>query len=211
MDLSKPTHMDITYDKKGNKEYIIDNAYLQWFNLAGRENPNNRKGKRNLVWRIPDPEWAEELAADGYNVKHYSVRDGYDGDEYDYLQIQLTYRDKDGVPFAEKYPGLVPHVYLVDEDDYYTLIDEDGVGEFDDKTILYALLEFRRYDWDYNRKKGTTACIKNLYLKVKKDPIVGRFKPKEAVHPNDYSVMKSQMDKERNQKPNDGDDLPFNI
>lgn len=196
MDFNKPTTVEIVFDKKGNKEYIVDNAYLQWFNFSGTETASNRKGKRNFVWRIPNEELAQQIAADGYNVKHYSIRDGYDGDEYDYLQIQLSYRDRYGVPFAEKYPGLVPHVYLVDDDDYYTEIKEDGVGEFDNKTILYAVMRFRRYDWDYNHKKGTTACVAELYLKVKKDPIVGKFRPRS--------------EKEPNQTPG-GNDLPFDM
>lgn len=200
MNPNKPTTVETITDKFGNKEYIVDNPYLQWMNFSGTETPNNRKGRRNVCWRIPDPELAQKLAEDGYNVKHHSVRDGYEGEEYDYLQIQLNYRDKDGVPFAEKYPGLVPEVWKVDEDGYAILIGEDGVGFFDNQIITDAVLEFRRYDWNYNRKTGTTACIKRIFLTVKTDPIMSRFKFRNNTEP-------SNMDNLRNQ----GDDLPFDV
>lgn len=214
MNSNLPTTFETMKDTHGNEFYVVDNALIQWTNFSGTETPYNRKGKRNFEWVIPDPELAQQLAGLGFNVKHHSVRDGFDGEEYDHMKIEISYETNDGRSIGDINKEWVPEVYLVDDDDYYTLLTEDSIGELDSKVITYTLFEFRPYNWTYNKKTGMSAKLKRIFLRVKQDPIMGRFKGNTAVRPNDYSVQRTQDLQERikfsNQTPG-GDDLPFNI
>ena len=214
MDSNLPTTFDTLQDSHGNPYFVVDNAKIIWTNFSGTETPFNRKGKRNFVWVIPDGELAQQLAALGFNIKHRSVRDGYDGEEFDHLRIDISYETDDGRPIGEINKEWVPEVYLVNDDDYFIPINEDGIGEFDTKIITYALFEFRKYDWTYGGKSGTSAKLKRIFLKVKQDPIMARFKRSDAIHPNDYSVMRTEELRDRreaNGQVPGGDDLPFAI
>lgn len=213
MDLNKPVEFKTLVDSHGNEYYLVDNAQIIWTNFAGRENAMNREGKRNFNWVIPDPELAQQIAALGFNVRHRSVRDGYDGDEFDHLKIDISYETDKGIPIEEINPEWLPEVYLVDDNDCATLIEKEGLGELDGKTITFALFEFRPHDWAVGNKSGTAAKLKRLFLKVKRDPLAGRFRFRDsgAVRPNDYSVIKTQMNREQDVQVPGGDEVPFDI
>lgn len=213
MDLSKPVKFETLLDGHGQEYYMVDNAQLIWTNFAGNETSMNRGGKRNFNWVIPDPELAQQLAAMGLNVRHRSIRDGVDGEEFDHLKIDISYETDKGIPIEEINPEWVPQVYLVDENDYLTLIEKEGLGELDGKIITYALFEFRLYNWTYGNKTGVSAKLKRLFLRVKKDPLAGRFRFKDsgAVRPNDYAQIAREVHADRDGQVPGGDDLPFEI
>ena len=216
MDINTPFVFDTLYDDDGHEYYSADNALIQWTNFAGRATDYNREGKRNFIWRIPDPELAQKLANLGLNIKHRSVRDGFDGDEYDYLRMDISYETDKGIPIEDINPKWLPKIYLVDDNNVATLIDKESLGVFDGKTITYVYFEFRCRPWTYNNKKtGVAANVMRMLIKVKKDRLDGRFKfVDSAIRPNDYSVQRTQeirANREAEQQAPGGDDLPFNI
>ena len=214
MDENRPTTIEELYDDRGHVYYAVDNAKIIWTNFSGRGNSYNRDGKRNFNFIFPDPELAQKFALLEYNVKHRSVRDGFDGDEFDFLKVDISYETDKGQPIEEINPEWYPRIYLLDDNNYATEIFKDNLGELDGKFIIDSYFEFRPYPWKMkNGKSGTAAKLKRLFLKIKKDPLAGRFKfrDSEAIHPNDYTVLRSQEIRERNGQVPGGDDLPFDI
>ena len=78
-------------ERDGRYYLVIQDAKIMFRNFEGREKTNNRAGDRNFCVRIDDPEEAQKLAADGWNIKTLSPRDGVDDDEVHFLQVKLNY------------------------------------------------------------------------------------------------------------------------
>lgn len=81
--------------KMPNKEFqiLMENAEVLWLNFEGRPGDYNEAGQRNFCV-ILDPEVAEDMAADGWNVKQTK---GYGDEEGDfYISVDVKYRDRFG-------------------------------------------------------------------------------------------------------------------
>lgn len=153
---------------KGN--LTIENAEIFWKNFSGRGSQFNAEGSRNFCVNI-DPENAEALKADGWNVKYSKPRD--EGDEpKPYIQVTVAYGN---------YP---PKIYLVTSKNQ-TLLDEETVGELDRAEIENVDLIISPYFWNVNGKSGIKAYCKTLYATIAED-FGGRYSHFEDVEENPF-------------------------
>lgn len=141
---------------------IIEDAKIIWKNFAGEEKQNNREGDRNFCVRIDDPEFAQVLAGDGWNIKHYTPRDGYDGDEFDYLQVAVKY---------EKYP---PEIIMVTKRNK-VVMTESNVGILDSKRFTAADIIITPSYWEVNGKTGIKAYVQTMYVVVEENPFAAKY------------------------------------
>lgn len=177
---------------------IIENAKLIFKNFSGKESAYNRAGNRNFCVVIDDPEQAQRLAGDGWNIKTLSSRDGEEDDSH-YLQVAVNF---DNIP---------PKIVMVTENADVEL-DGNTVNELDYADIANVDLIIRPYNWEVNGKTGVKAYLRTMYVTIREDPFAKKYirKPDNgAIHPNDYSVLKTQELRERGQSAQD--DLPFEI
>lgn len=131
----------------------MDHAKLLFPNFEGRGDKFNREGERNFTVIIPTQEMADELVANGWNVR---VRQREDDEEAMYsMKVKV------------KFNGRGPHVYIENPnpDGDPIQLDEEDVKCLDKIDIIDVDMDIRPYDWETNGKTGRTAYLKNILVR----------------------------------------------
>ena len=140
---------------------MFDHARLINKNFSGRR----FRGSRTCCIVIDNPELAQDMMRDGWNVKSIPPRN--EGEEVTYfLPVDVRY---------EKFP---PRVYAVRRDEGETLLTEETVGSLDDARIDFvdAVIRPREYKDDngVDRIKAY-ASVMHVVLKDEDDPFRERY------------------------------------
>lgn len=137
---------------------IIKNARIMFRNFEGRESQYNRAGDRNFTVRIQDPDCAQELINEGWNVRIRPSRDP-DEDSIYTLKVKVHYgrtspdirvftsRNKEGRPLTE-----------------------ETVKELDDADLKKIDLEIRPYQYEVAGRCGVSAYLKTLWCVLEEGP-----------------------------------------
>lgn len=151
--------MDITFAPRGILQ--IDGARLAYRNFSGAASKYNRKGERNFSIIIDDPEQADALINEGWNVKIKPPRE--DGElPFMHLPVKIRFGDRG------------PNVYLTSGNNTVQL-DEESIDCFDSIDILEANLDIRPYNWEVDGKTGRTAYLDTIHVVQKVDRFAERF------------------------------------
>jgi hypothetical protein len=126
----------------------IDDARIIYRNFAGRGDKFNREGDRNFSVIIEDEQLANDLIADGWNVK---IKPARDEDDIPFMHL----------PVKVKFTDRGPNVYLKSGSNFVKL-DEESVSCLDDIDIITVDLDIRPYDWNVNGKEGRTAYLHSI-------------------------------------------------
>ena len=138
--------MKVTFAPKGILQ--IDDARIIYRNFTGEGSKFNREGDRNFSLIIDDPAVADELVAQGWNVKIREPREEGD-DPFIHLPVKVKFNDRG------------PRIYLITGDRRNEL-DEESVGILDNVDIIGVDLDIRPYDWEVNGKTGRTAYLHSM-------------------------------------------------
>lgn len=145
----------------GTKLLIEDAKLMYRPNFTGRGDKFNREGDRKFTVRIDDPELADRLKADGWNVKT-RIRD--DEEAINYIEVRV------------KYSGYKdPKCYLVTRRNGPILLDEETVSEFDTADIVHIDMTITPYEWNVNDKTGVSAYLKTIYVTIEEDEWADRY------------------------------------
>ena len=116
--------------RKNLNDLSIEGARIIFRNFSGRESRYNRAGDRNFCVFIDDPDTAQKLAKDGWNIRVMAPRE--EGDEpRHYLQVSVKFNN---------YP---PKIILVTRRSQ-TPLDEESVNTLDFADIRNADMIIRR-------------------------------------------------------------------
>ena len=141
----------------------IDDAKIIFRNFAGKPGPMNDPGDRNFCV-ILDPETAEMLAKDKWNIK--TTRDREDGEEV-----------IEGVPFVPvkvNYNNYPPHIVLITSTGR-TDLKEHNIETLDYADIKRVDLIIRGYSWVMGGKSGVKAYVKTMYVTINEDELEKRY------------------------------------
>lgn len=132
----------------GRNVLQIEDARIIYRNFEGVGSKFNREGDRNFAVIIPDREIADELIANGWNVKIKDPRDEYE-DPFMFLPVK--------VKFNNRGPGA-----YVESGTTVTRLSEETIGMLDEIDIASVDMDLRPYDWDVNGKTGRTAYLQAI-------------------------------------------------
>lgn len=138
--------MKVTFAPRGILQ--VDDARIIYRNFSGNGSKFNREGDRNFAVIIEDPELADELIAQGWNVK---IKDAREEGEPPFMTLAVKV----------KFNDRGPNVYLQSGNNRVRL-DEESISCLDNVDIINVDLDIRPYDWEVNGKTGRTAYLHSM-------------------------------------------------
>jgi hypothetical protein len=139
---------------KNDRNRTLEDITIAFRNFAGKEDMYNRAGDRNFAI-ILEPEDAQAMLQDGWNVKYLKARD--EGDEpQPYIQVAVSYKNRP------------PKICMVTSKGM-TYLTEEEVEMLDWVDIETADATLNPYEWVVNGKAGVKAYLQTLFVKIEED------------------------------------------
>lgn len=137
----------------------IDGRSIRFPNFSGRAIPPfNPEGKRTFCIDILDPEFAKELADEGWNVR-YDTKEREDGMKY-----------PPNLKIVIKYGNSQPRI-MMEQAGNKVWLDEETIGDLDNMEIIRIVeMEVRPYNWQQpSGASGVTAYLNKMRIEVARD------------------------------------------
>ena len=139
---------------------VMEDATIRFRNFAGKEGMYNREGDRNFCVLL-DPELADTLSKDGWNVKSLRAREEGDEDQ-PYLMVSVGFK------------GRPPKMVMITSRGR-TSLGEDECEVFDWVDIDNVDLMIRPYSWTVNGRSGIKAYLQSIYITVAEDELALKY------------------------------------
>lgn len=146
---------------KNINEIAIEGARIRFRNLKGEPDKFNKAGGKRTFAVLINPEDADPLIAEGWNIKFLKPREDEEVPQ-PYLSVEA------------KYGNFPPRVYLI-ADGKKTELTEDSIGTLDYAEIENVDLIIRPYCWEMNGNHGVKAYLKTMYVTVKVDKFAEKY------------------------------------
>ena len=139
----------------------IENAKIIFMNFAGKESKYNRAGNRNFCVIIEDPELAQRLNEEGWNVKILAPRDESEEVRH-YIQVAVSFKFR-------------PPKIISITGRHQVVLEEDTIESLDYQDILNVDLEIRPYEWEASGNTGIKGYLKTMYVTIDEDSFASKY------------------------------------
>lgn len=153
-----------------NNTVLMEGVRIIFRNFEGKEGPYNKKGDKNFGVILPE-DVAEQMLADGWNVKYLKPReeDAAEGEEPTaWLPVKVAY-DR----------GRPPRVVLITSRGR-TNLDEQTVETLDYADITNVDLIVNPYSWEVQGKSGISAYLQSMYVTIEEDALERKYADLDA-------------------------------
>lgn len=141
----------------------IENARIVFRNLSGKPDKfNPQGGKRSFSVVIEDPEFANELKREGWNIKQFNQSPDSDEEPAHFISVKVSYNN------------IPPHIYLCTSKNK-TLLNEDTVGQLDYAEISNVDIVITPYQYEMSDRSGISAYVKTMYVTVVEDEFASKY------------------------------------
>lgn len=141
----------------------IENARIVFRNLSGKPDKfNPQGGKRSFSVVIEDPEFANELKREGWNIKQFNPSPDSDEEPAHFISVKVSYNN------------IPPHIYLCTSKNK-TLLNEDTVGQLDYAEISNVDIVITPYQYEMSSRTGISAYVKTMYVTVVEDEFASKY------------------------------------
>lgn len=140
----------------------IEDARIIFRNFSGREgrfDPPGRGVRRFSV--VLDPRMADELKADGWNVRFLPPRDA-DDDMTPILEVTI------------RYDNFPPRIFMICGNNK-TLLDEEDLHILDESDIEMADIVINGSRWEVRGQSGIKAYLKTAYITISQDEFAHKY------------------------------------
>lgn len=143
----------------------IENARIGYKNFSGKEGKYNAAGNRTFSVFIDDPDAAQQLISDGWNLKVRNKKDVEVGEEPKYH-----------IPVSVKYGSdyYKPRIFQISSAGK-VLLTEDTVGLLDYSIFENVDLSLRPYEWEVNGTSGIKAYVDEMYVTIQEGVFASKY------------------------------------
>ncbi|QJD49641.1 single strand annealing protein [Gordonia phage Secretariat] len=163
-------------------QLTIENAKIIFRNFAGKEGMYNAEGDRNFCILL-EPDLAETLAKDGWNIKTLRAREE-DDEPQPYIQVSVKYRGRNG-------NTVRPPTIVMITSKGRTSLTEDECEILDWVDIANVDLIVRPFQWAVSGKTGIKAYLKSIYITIQEDELQLKYADVPELGANDQLAIES--------------------
>lgn len=145
------------------KKFQIEDAKLIFRNFSGNPTPFNPKGGVKSFCVILEPDIAEVLAKDGWNVKTLKPR------EDEEIEVGTPY-----INITVNFENRPPRVVMITST-ARTPLNDKSVEVLDWAEIKTCDIIANAYDWEVGGKKGVKAYLQTMFVTIEEDDLERKY------------------------------------
>lgn len=139
----------------------IENAQIRFRNFTGEPTKFNKAGGKRTFSVMLEPELAQKLSEDGWNVKSWEP-EGAEEPLY-HLPVEASYN---------LYP---PKIYMI-SGKKKTLLTEDTIAALQYAEFANVDIIINPYTWEVQGKSGIKAYVKSMYVTIVEDEFEKKYR-----------------------------------
>lgn len=143
----------------------IENAHLIYRNFSGKEGQYNKAGIRSFNLVIDDPDIAQKMIDDGWNIRPMRKKNDDDPNEPPHWKLAV----------AVRYDFMPPEIIMLTNTGKKVRLDESMIDMLDYANILNADLTIRARLWSTPTGSGIKAYLKKMYVQIEEDPLDAKY------------------------------------